>query len=84
MHSIQEWHHFYEFTSLGSPGGPLGFPTLSDPSQMLPRCPPDAFHMHLSQLSDCNQVSLVLSKPFQPNGLRQVLSPKLSQASDLS
>ena len=38
LHSVREWHHFYELTWLRSPWEPLVTPSLPDASQ---RCLPD-------------------------------------------
>ena len=48
LHSIREWHHFYELTWLRSPWEPLGTPSLSDPPQMPPRYVSDASQMPLN------------------------------------
>ena len=38
LHSVREWHHFYELAWLRSPWEPPGSPGLPDASQMSPRC----------------------------------------------
>ena len=95
LHSVREWHHFYELTWLRSP---WETPSLSDPSQMghpnsqmppsglpdVPRCLPDASfhatHMPLRCLPDVPRCHVISDKGSQPRDLCQGISSKGSQS----